>query len=84
MMDGNYIDEIGSIKATSIKPDEGNETDEERLQRALAMSTMDENGCKEFVASKEYSSNTAGRPILVVGSVYCLVANMRGQIASRP
>ena len=84
MMDGNYIDEIGSIKATSIEPDGGNETDEERLQRALVMSTMDENGCEEFVASKDPSSNRAGRPILVVGSVYCLVANLRRQIASRP
>ena len=45
---------------------------------------MDENGCEEFFASKESSSNTAGRPILVVGSVYCLVANMGHQIASRP
>ena len=35
--------EFGSFLATLIKPDEGSETDEERLQRALAMSMMDEN-----------------------------------------
>ena len=84
MMDGHDSDDIGSVNDTSIEPDGGNETDEERLQRALAMSMTDENGCESFVASKESSSNTAGRPILVVSSVYCLVINMRRQIASRP
>ena len=53
MMDGNGNDEIGSFQATSIEPDEGNETDEERLQRALDMPMMNENGCEEMVASKE-------------------------------
>ena len=52
MMDGNDNDDIGSFKATSIEPDEGNETDEERLERALAMSMMDEIGCEEIIASK--------------------------------
>ena len=52
-MDGNDNDEIGTFKDTSIEPDEGNETDEERLQRALDMSTMNENVCEEMVASKE-------------------------------
>ena len=84
MMNGNDNDGIGSFKATTFEPDVGNETDEERLQGAIAMSMMDGNGCEEFVASKERSSNTAGRPILIAGSVYCLVANMRRQIASRP
>ena len=60
----NDNDETSSFKATSIEPDEGNETDEERLQRALVMS-MNENCCEEFAASKESSSNPAGRPILV-------------------
>ena len=83
-MSGNDSDEIGSFKATLIEPDEGSETDEERLQRALAMSMADKNGCEEFVASKELSPITASRPILVVGSVYCLVANMRRQITSCP
>ena len=52
-MDGNDSDEIGSFQDTSIEPDEGNETDEERPQRALDMSMMNENGCEEMVASKE-------------------------------
>ena len=42
-----------SFHATSIEPDERNETDEERLQRALDMPMMNENGCEEMVASKE-------------------------------
>ena len=84
LMGENDNDEIGSFKAMPIEPDEGNETDEDQLQRALAMSMKDENGCEEFLNSKESSSKTTGRPILVVGSVYCLVANMRRQIASRP
>ena len=75
---GNDSDEIGSFQATSAKPDEGNETDEERLQRA---SVMDENDCEGLVASEE---NISCRPILVVGNVYYLVPNMRRQIASRP
>ena len=53
MMDGNDNDEIGSSQDASIEPDEGNETDEERLQRALDMSMMNENGCEEMVTSKE-------------------------------
>ena len=52
-MDGNDNDEIGSFQATSIESDEGNETDEDRLQRALAMLMVDETGCEELVASKE-------------------------------
>ena len=52
-MDGNDNDEIGTFQDTSIEPDEGNETGEERLQRALDMSMMNENGCEEMVASKE-------------------------------
>ena len=53
MMGGNDNDEIGSFQDTSIEPDEGNETDEERLQRALDMSMTNENGCEGIVASKE-------------------------------
>ena len=53
MMDGNDNDEIGSFQDTSIEPDEGDETGEERLQSALDMSMMNENGCEEMVASKE-------------------------------
>ena len=83
MMDGNDNNEIGSFQDTSIEPDEGNETDEERLQRALEMSMMNENGCEEMVASREYSSNVAGRLILFVGSFYCWAANGCHQIASR-
>ena len=52
-MDGNDNDEIGSFQDTSTEPDQGNETDEERLQRALDMSMMNENGCEEMVASRE-------------------------------
>ena len=37
MVGENDNAEIGSFEATSIEPDEGNETDEELLQRALAM-----------------------------------------------
>ena len=37
-----------SFQAASIEPDEGNETDEERLQRALAMSEMDGNNNNEI------------------------------------
>ena len=48
------------------------------------MSMMDENRCEKLVSAKESSSNLAGRQILVVGSVYCLVANMRRQIAGLP
>ena len=84
MMGENDNDEVGFFKASLIELDESNETDEERLQRARAMPAMDENGCKESAASKEPSSNTAGRPILVVGRVNCLVGNMRFQIASHP
>ena len=83
MMDGNDNDEIGSFQDTSIEPDEGNEINEERLQRALDMSMMNENSCEETVASREYSSNIAGRPILFVGSFYCWVANGCRQITSR-
>ena len=53
MMDGNDNDEIGSFQATSLEPGESNETDGERLQRALDVSMMNENGCEEMVASKE-------------------------------
>ena len=53
MMDGNDNDEIGSFQDRSIEPGEGNETGEERLQSALDMSMMNENGCEEMVASKE-------------------------------
>ena len=42
-MNGNDSDEICSFMATSIELDEGNETNQERLQRALAMSMMDGN-----------------------------------------
>ena len=84
MIGENDNDEIGSVNGMPVEPDEGNEIDEERLQRALTMSMMDENGCEEYVTAKDPSSNTAGRLILVVSSVYCLVANMRCQIASRP
>ena len=78
---GSDNDEIGSFQATSAKPDEGNEAGEEWLPRAPAMSMMDENDCEELVASK---GNIFGRPILVVGDAYCLVANKRRQIATRP
>ena len=44
MMDEND-DEIGCFQATSI---EGNETDEERLQRALAMSMVNRNDNDEI------------------------------------
>ena len=81
MVDGNHNDSIGSFQAASVEPDEGNETDAERLQRTLVISVMSENDCEEFAASKE---NISGRIILVVSTVYCLVANMRRQIASRP
>ena len=37
----------------SVELDEGNETDAERPQRALAMPMMDEDDCEELVASKE-------------------------------
>ena len=40
MMDGDDNGGIGSFQAASIDPNEGNETDEERLQRALDMSMM--------------------------------------------
>ena len=76
MMDENGSHEIGSSKATSIEPDEGNETDEERLQYKPAMPIINENVCEGSLASKDSSSNTADRPILAVGSVYCLVAYM--------
>ena len=36
-MDENDSDEIDPFKAASIEPDEGYETEEQRLQRALAM-----------------------------------------------
>ena len=65
MMDGNDNDEIGSFQDTSIEPDEGNETGEERLQSALDVSMMNENGCEEMVASKENI-----RQILLVGQFY--------------
>ena len=45
---GSGNGEFGSFQATSVKPDEGSETDEERLQRALAMSMMDENDSDEI------------------------------------
>ena len=45
-IDENGNDEVGSFKATLIEPGGGNEMDEERLQRALAMSMMNENNCK--------------------------------------
>ena len=51
MMGGNGNDEIGPFQATSIEPDEGNETGEERLQRALAMSMMDGNDNDEIGSS---------------------------------
>ena len=51
-MDEDDSDEIGSLQATSIEPDGGNETDEQGRQRALAM-LMDGNDCKESVASKD-------------------------------
>ena len=37
IMDENDSDEIDPFKAASIEPDEGYETEEQRLQRALAM-----------------------------------------------
>ena len=48
MVVGSVNGEFGSSQATPIKPDEGSETDEERLQRALAMSLMDENDSDEM------------------------------------
>ena len=53
MMDENDSDEMDSSQATSIEPGEGNKADEERLQRALAMSMMDENDYEDSIASKE-------------------------------
>ena len=43
MMDGKDSDDVGAFRrqATSIESDEAKGTDEERLQRALAMSMMD-------------------------------------------
>ena len=76
---GNYNNESGAFQATSAEPDEGNETDEELLQRALAILIMDKNDCEELVATE----NIYGRPIMVAGSIYSLVADMRRQIASR-
>ena len=40
MIDGKDDNEIGSFQAPSIEPDEGNETNGERLKRARAMSMM--------------------------------------------
>ena len=46
MMGENDNDEIDSFKARLIEPDEGIDANEERLQRALVMSMMDENDCE--------------------------------------
>ena len=40
-VDGNVDDEIRSFQAAPVEPDEGRETDEGWLQRALAMLTID-------------------------------------------
>ena len=44
-----------SFKATSIEPDEGNETNEERLQRALVMSMMGGSDSGEIGSSQATS-----------------------------
>ena len=51
----NYNDEIGPSKASSIEPDEGNGTDEERLRRAPAMPTTGENDNDEIGSFKATS-----------------------------
>ena len=48
-MDENY-DVIGSFQAASVEPDEGNETDEERLQRAM-MDRNDNDEIGSFLAT---------------------------------
>ena len=50
------------------------------------MSMMDGNDCDELIGcfKREYSSDTAGRLILVVGSVYYSITSVRRQIAGRP
>ena len=60
-MDRNGNDEIVSFKATSIEPDEGNVTDEGRLQHRLAMSMMDEIVAKNWFLQKN---------LHLIGSVY--------------
>ena len=52
MEGGNGNDDISCFKTASIETDEDDETSEERLQRASALSMMNENDCKELVASK--------------------------------
>lgn len=49
----NGNDEIGSSRTARIETDEDTETNEERLQHALAMSAMAGNDCDELAASKE-------------------------------
>ena len=44
-----------SFQATLTEPDEGNETDEERLQRALDMSMMDGNDNDEIGSFQDTS-----------------------------
>ena len=51
-MRGESGDEIGSFQAAPVEPGESNETDEERLQRALAMSMMDGNDNDELDLSR--------------------------------
>ena len=46
---------MGVLYVTSIEPDEGNETDEERLQRALDMSMMDRNDNDEIGSFQDTS-----------------------------
>lgn len=49
----NGNDEVGYLETTSTETDEDTETNEERLQRALAMSMLDENYYEELVVWKE-------------------------------